>query len=174
MSLWFFMYLTIWTNSIRSTSIFVSISPLGFRFFLKLSVDYPFSSKEKFSRSLKLPICCWLKLCTTHLLLVSYFTMFIIICMYIEEMVASMEEVLVALKHMQQKNQALREFVAHLQSVQASTSLGCVPMTPSEVKEPWISLLDRFDGTCSKFWSFINQMWLVIRLHPHHYPNGPT
>jgi len=56
--------------------------------------------------------------------------------MYIEEMVASLEEVLVALKHMQQKNQALREFVAHLQSVQASTSLRCVPMTPSEVKEP--------------------------------------
>jgi hypothetical protein len=47
-------------------------------------------------------------------------------------------------------------------------------MTPSEVKEPWINLLDRFDGKCSKFWSFINQMWLVIQLHPHHYPNGPT
>jgi hypothetical protein len=53
-----------------------------------------------------------------------------------EEMVTSMEEVLIALKHMQQENQILHEFVAHLQGAQTSTSLGCVPMTPSQIKEP--------------------------------------
>ncbi len=53
-----------------------------------------------------------------------------------EEMVASMEEVLVALKHMQQENRALSESIVHLQSGQGSTSLGCVPTSPSQIKEP--------------------------------------
>jgi len=52
-----------------------------------------------------------------------------------KEMVTSME-VLIVLKHMQQEKQTFCESVVHLQSAQTSTSLGCVPMTPSQVKEP--------------------------------------
>ncbi len=36
-----------------------------------------------------------------------------------------------------------------------------------------INLLDKFDNTHSKFQGFVNQMHLVIRLHPHWYPIGP-
>jgi hypothetical protein len=44
--------------------------------------------------------------------------------------------------------------------------LGCVPMTPSQVKETWFSLLDKLDGMCSKFQGFLNQVRLIIQLHP--------
>jgi hypothetical protein len=40
-----------------------------------------------------------------------------------------MEEVLVVLRNLEHENQALREFVAHLQINQALTSLGCVLAT---------------------------------------------
>jgi putative AlgH/UPF0301 family transcriptional regulator len=52
-----------------------------------------------------------------------------------ENMTTFMEEVLIALKHMQQENQTFCESIVHLQSAKKSTSLGCVPMTPSQVKE---------------------------------------
>jgi hypothetical protein len=45
-------------------------------------------------------------------------------------------------------------------------------MTPSQVKEPQISLLDKFAGMHSKFRGFFNQVQLVVRLHPHRSPNG--
>jgi hypothetical protein len=41
-----------------------------------------------------------------------------------------MEEVIVMLKHTQQENQSFYESIAHLQSIQALTSLGCVAITP--------------------------------------------
>jgi hypothetical protein len=47
-------------------------------------------------------------------------------------------------------------------------------MTSSQVKEAQISLLYKFDGTFSKFQGFFNQVLLIIRLRPHHYPNGPV
>ncbi len=62
--------------------------------------------------------------------------MFIIMSTSREEMVTSMEEILVAFKHMQQENQVLSESITHFQSAQASMSLGCVLTTPSQVKEP--------------------------------------
>ena len=37
-------------------------------------------------------------------------------------------------------------------------------------KEPKISLLAKFDGTRSLFRGFLNQVHLVIRLHPNRYP----
>ncbi len=77
-------------------------------------------------------------------------------------MVAFMEEVLIAFRHKQQENQAFHEFIAHLQCAQASTSLGYVSMTPSQVKEPQISLPNKFDGMCSKFRSFFNQVQLYF------------
>jgi hypothetical protein len=47
-----------------------------------------------------------------------------------KKMVMSMEEVIVMLKHMQQENQSFHESIAHLQSTEALTSLGCVATTP--------------------------------------------
>jgi hypothetical protein len=59
-----------------------------------------------------------------------------------------------------------------LQTNQALTSLGCISATQPQPKEPWISLLDKFDGTCSKLGSFVNQVHWVIRLHHHQYPTS--
>jgi hypothetical protein len=39
---------------------------------------------------------------------------------------------------------------------------------------PRINLLDKFDGTCSNFQSFINQICLIIQLHQHYYLNDWT
>ncbi len=47
-----------------------------------------------------------------------------------EKIVLSMEEVLVALRHMQHENQSFRESIAHLQGNQASTMFG------NTLKEP--------------------------------------
>jgi hypothetical protein len=78
--------------------------------------------------------------------------------MFREEMVASMEEIFVAFRHMQQENQTFRDYVVHLQNVQASMSLGCVPTTSSQIEEVPINLFHKFDGTISKFQSFFNQL----------------
>jgi len=69
-------------------------------------------------------------------------------------MIASMEEIFVVLKRMQQENQSFCESITHLLSIQASTSLGCVPTTPLPAKEPQIYLPKNFDKRCSKFQSF--------------------
>lgn len=37
-------------------------------------------------------------------------------------------------------------------------------------KKPRVSLLDKFDGTGSKFWDFINQIRLITFLQPERYP----
>jgi len=90
-------------------------------------------------------------------------------------MSTTMEEILVVLRNLEQENQALCECIAHLQTNQASISLGCVLVTQPQPKEPQISLPNKFDGTCSKFQGFINQVRSVIRLHPHdQYPTNPT
>ncbi len=47
-----------------------------------------------------------------------------------EYMVTSMEQILVAPKHMQQENRSLCKSLAHLQCTQTSTSLWCIPTTP--------------------------------------------
>jgi hypothetical protein len=95
-------------------SIFASTSHLKVRFLLELSVDYPFFLKEKFSKSHKLPTSYQLKLWITHLLLVSYFTMFILF--------TCMEEVLVILKNFEHENQTFHEIIVHLQTNQGSCS----------------------------------------------------
>jgi hypothetical protein len=71
--------------------------------------------------------------------------------MFKKEMVTSMEKVFVVFRPMQQENHAFCDFVVHLQNVQASTSLGCVLMTSSQVEEVQINLFHKFDGTLSKF-----------------------
>ncbi len=77
-------------------------------------------------------------------------------------MSTSMEEILVVLKNLENENQTLHESMAHFQTNQAWTSLGYALVTQPQPKEPWINLLDKFDGTRSKFQSFVNQMHLVI------------
>ncbi len=153
MLLWFFMLLVVWTNSIKFTFIFSFINHSGVRFLLELNVNYPFSSKEKFSRSCRLPIFCWLRLWITHLLSMSYFITFI--------MSTSMEEVLAILRNLDQENEA-------------STSLGCILATQPQPKKPWINLVNKFDGIRSKFRSYVNQMHLIIWLHLHRYATGPV
>jgi len=61
-----------------------------------------------------------------------------------------------------------------LQTNQASTFLGCISTTQPQPKEPWINLPNKFDSTSSKFQGFVNQVHLVIQLHPHWYPTGPA
>jgi hypothetical protein len=65
-------------------------------------------------------------------------------------MSTSMKEVIV-FRNFEQENQALCEFVVHLQTDQAVTSLGCISTTEPQPKEPWINLPNKFDGTRSKF-----------------------
>jgi len=73
-----------------------------------------------------------------------------------------MEEVLVVLRNLEHENQAFGEYVVHLQTNQASTSLGCISTTQPQPKESHINLPDKFDGTCSNFRGFVNQVCLVI------------
>jgi hypothetical protein len=49
------------------------------------------------------------------------------------------------------ENQALCEYVVHLETNQVSISLGCVSTTQPKPKESQISLLDKIDGIHSKF-----------------------
>ena len=50
-----------------------------------------------------------------------------------------------------------------------------VPTTSSnEAKEPQISLLEKFDGTCSKFRGFVNQVQLITILQPQRYSTDAT
>ena len=42
------------------------------------------------------------------------------------------------------------------------------------IKEPKISLPAKFDGTRSLFRGFLNQVRLVIQLHPNRYPTNAT
>jgi hypothetical protein len=85
-----------------------------------------------------------------------------------------MEEVLAILKKFEHENKTFCEFAIHLQTNQSSTSLGCISITQPRPKEPLINLSDKFDGTRSKFQSFVNQMCLVIHFHLHRYPTGPV
>ncbi len=85
-----------------------------------------------------------------------------------EEIVLSMEKVFVALRHMQQENQFLHESITHSYGNQTLIMFGSIP------KKPQISLPKKFDDTCSKFQSFINQIHFIIQLHQHRYPNDQT
>jgi hypothetical protein len=72
-----------------------------------------------------------------------------------------MKKVFVAFKIIEQENQSSRESIVHLQTNWASTSLGCIPKAQPQPKGPQIDLPYKFDGTCSKFRSFVNQVRLV-------------
>jgi hypothetical protein len=78
-----------------------------------------------------------------------------------------MEEVFIVLRNLEQENQAFYEYVVHLETNQILTSLGCISTMQPQPKELWMSLPNKFDGKCSKFQSFVDQMCLVIQLHFH-------
>jgi hypothetical protein len=62
-----------------------------------------------------------------------------------------MEEVLAIFRNLDYENQAFYESIVHLQTNQASTSLGCISMRQPQPKEPWVNLPNKFVGTHSKF-----------------------
>jgi hypothetical protein len=47
-------------------------------------------------------------------------------------------------------------------------------LVPKSIREPRVSLLEKFDGTRSKFRSFVNQIWFIFRLQPWQYPTGAS
>jgi hypothetical protein len=65
-------------------------------------------------------------------------------------MFASKEEIIMSMGEIH-KNQTLHESITHLQTNQISIFLGYIFTTQPQPKEPWISLLDKFDNTHSKF-----------------------
>jgi hypothetical protein len=67
-----------------------------------------------------------------------------------EEIFPSMEEVLVALRHMQHEKQSFRESITHLQGNQTLATFRSIP------KEPQINLPTKFNNTHSKFQGFVN------------------
>jgi hypothetical protein len=105
-----------------------------------------------------------------HPPLVKVFYLHISLAMSIlrEKIVSSMEEVIVAFKHIQQKNQSFRESITHLQGNQTLTTFG------NNLKEPRINLPDKFDSTRSKFRGFVNQVHFTIQRHQHCYSNDRT
>ena len=47
-------------------------------------------------------------------------------------------------------------------------------LQPTPPKEPRVNLLEKFDGTRSKFWGFVNHIRLVFRLQPRQHPTGAS
>ena len=72
-----------------------------------------------------------------------------------------------------QQHEELSKRVQQLEAIvlslrqQASTS-------QSLLKEPKISLPTKFDGTRSQFRGFLNQVRLIIHMHPNRYPTDTT
>jgi hypothetical protein len=82
-------------------------------------------------------------------------------------------QILAALQHFQQENVALRNSVNPLQDQPQPPAP--VPVAPAMVAlEPKISLPEKFDGTRPKFRGFVNQVRLIIQLHPCRYPDDTT
>jgi hypothetical protein len=87
-------------------------------FLLELSVDYPLFQRIIFKKSWIIHFL-WIEVEDYPPLVgIIYFMVFI--------MSTSMEEVLVVLRNLEHENQTFGEYIAHLQTNQASTSLGCV------------------------------------------------
>ena len=94
-----------------------------------------------------------------------------------------------ALQQLQLENEALRN---SLRELQVGASLSSHPIEPnvpphpgmepsllptsdlasSHFLEPKVSLLEKFDGTRSRFQGFINQIFLIIQLQTQHYAHG--
>jgi hypothetical protein len=80
------------------------------------------------------------------------------------------------LQQLQQENANLRNAMEQLQ-------VACAPIhvptpaanrVPQAPKEPRVSLLEKFDGDCTKLRDFVNQVRLVFCLQPHRYATKET
>ena len=80
----------------------------------------------------------------------------------------TMQDVMAALGQLQQENQDLRAALAQVQNP------GTTSYTSTHNPEPKISLPNKFDGTRQNYRGFINQVKLIIQLHPHRYPSEQT
>jgi len=77
----------------------------------------------------------------------------------------TLAQILNALNQIQHENNLLQETVAQLQASQQP-----VPQPANNIRpRPKISLPEKFDGTRHRFRGFINQVRLVIQLHPDVY-----
>ena len=83
----------------------------------------------------------------------------------------SLEQILVAIQHLQQENQNLQNSLTQLQN---ATQRPVQVRLPAPTPEPRISLPERFDGTRSQFRGFVNQLRLLFCLQPNHYPTGTS
>lgn len=72
--------------------------------------------------------------------------------------------------------QSIHQTSATTMQIGSSSSLQApaVPLHPSDVKEPRISLPEKFDGTRSKFRGFVNQVRLIFLLQPQRYTTDAT
>jgi len=85
----------------------------------------------------------------------------------------NLNQILATLQHLQQENAVLRDSMNHMQDqpqppAPVPTALAMV------APEPKISLPEKFNGTCPKFRGFVNQVHLIIQLHPRHYLDDTT
>jgi hypothetical protein len=81
----------------------------------------------------------------------------------------SLDQILNVLTQLQQENNQLRESFAQLQAQPPSVT---PTYHPGSSAKPKISLPEKFDGSRYRFRGFLNQIRLVIQLHPHNYPTG--
>ena len=70
--------------------------------------------------------------------------------------------------------QQLRQEIFQLKQASSSNPSTQKSIDSNFGNEPKISLLEKFDGTRSKFRGFLQQVKLFLRLHPLRYPNGAT
>ncbi len=82
-------------------------------------------------------------------------------------------QILIALQHLQQENVVLRDSVTRLQN-QPPPPAPVFPALGMVAPEPKISLPEKFDGTRFKFRGFVNQVRLIMQLHPHRYFDDTT
>jgi len=82
-------------------------------------------------------------------------------------------QILTALQHLQQENAVLRDLVTRLQN-QPPPPTPVLLVLAMVAPEPKISLPEKFDGTHLKFRGFVNQVRLIMQLHPYHYFDDTT
>jgi hypothetical protein len=82
-------------------------------------------------------------------------------------------QILAALQHLQQENVVLRDSVTRLQNQPPPPAL-VPPAFAMVALEPKINLSEKFDGTRLKFRGFVNQVRLIMQLHPRRYFDDTT
>jgi len=84
-----------------------------------------------------------------------------------------LHQIISALEHLRQENNELRDIVSHLQTQPRPPTPPALSIETKH-REPKIALPEKFDGSRSKFRGFLNQIRLIIQLHPQRYPNDTT